>query len=117
MREWLIFVSEQTIIVIDTAALLVVIYATIEAFIKSVMVVFTDPPDHEKRAVWLRFSRWLVAALTFQLAADIVETSISMSWEALGRIAIVAIIRTMLNYFLERDVESISAEMRESAKP
>ena len=33
----------------------------------------------QKRAVWLEFAGWLVAALTFQLAADIVNTSFSPS--------------------------------------
>ena len=64
---------------------------------------------HERREVWLRYARWLVAGLTFQLAADIIETSITTSWEAVGRIAAIAVIRTFLNYFLERDL----AETRE----
>jgi uncharacterized membrane protein len=53
------------------------------------------------------FARWLVAGLTFQLAADIVETSISTSWEAIARVAAVAAIRTFLNYFLERDLAEL----------
>ena len=70
---------------------------------------FSSPSGHEKRDVWLRYGRWLVPALTFQLAADIIETSITTSWDAVGRIAAVAVIRTFLNYFLERDL----AEVRE----
>jgi uncharacterized membrane protein len=31
----------------------------------------------DKRAVWLQFARWLVAALTFQVAADVVHTAIA----------------------------------------
>ena len=64
---------------------------------------------HVQRDAWLRYARWLVVGLTFQLAADIIETSISTSWEAIGRLAAIAVIRTFLNYFLERDL----AEMRE----
>jgi uncharacterized membrane protein len=33
---------------------------------------FSSPSGHERRDVWLRYARWLVAALTFQLAADII---------------------------------------------
>ena len=52
--------------------------------------------------------------LTFQLAADIIETSITTGWEAVGRIAAIAVIRTFLNYFLERDLaESPRAPARE----
>jgi len=59
----------------------------------------------EASIVWQRYARWLVAALTFQLAADIIETSISTSWQTIGRVGAIAVIRTFLNYFLERDVE------------
>jgi len=46
------------------------------------------------------------------LAADIIETSISTSWQTIGRVGAIAVIRTFLNYFLERDVEK---QQRESA--
>ncbi len=109
MREWLIFVSENSIIIIDAMALVIVAFATIEAFIGAVRTAPHRHDNRERREIWLRFSRWLVAALTFQLAADVIETSITSSWDALGRIAVVAIIRTFLNYFLDRDL----AEARE----
>jgi hypothetical protein len=35
-------------------------------------------------------ARWLVVGLTFQLAADIIETSISTSRKAIGRLAAIA---------------------------
>ena len=55
-----------------------------------------------------------MAALTFQLAADIIETSITTRWEALGRLAAIAVIRTFLNYFLERDIADTRARERAS---
>jgi uncharacterized membrane protein len=63
----------------------------------------------QRREIWLTYARWLIAGLTFQLAADIIETAITSDWQAIGRIAAIAVIRTFLNYFLERDL----AEARE----
>lgn len=63
---------------------------------------------------WLRYARWLVAALTFQPAADIIETSVTTSWEAVARIAAIAFVRTFLNYFLERDFERVREDRYES---
>ena len=60
------------------------------------------------------FSRWLVAGLTFQLAADILESSITPDWDGIGRLAAVAVIRTFLNYFLERDVEEMRKREQEA---
>ena len=71
--------------------------------------------DAAMRLAWLRYSRWLVAGLTVQLAADILETSATPSWDDIGRLAAIAVIRTFLNYFLERDLSE--AQDRQKAKP
>jgi uncharacterized membrane protein len=49
----------------------------------------------------------VVAGLTFQLAADVLETAITTSWDEVARLAAIAAIRTFLNYFLERDLSEI----------
>ena len=77
---------------------------------------FSHKQAHERRDVWLRYGRWLVAGLTFQLAADIIETSITTDWQSLGRIGVIAVIRTFLNYFLDRDLEEVRERQRETAK-
>lgn len=50
-----------------------------------------------------------------QLAADIIETSITTNCDAVGRIAAVAVIRTFLNYFLERDLTDVRERPRAAA--
>ncbi|MET0658844.1 MAG: DUF1622 domain-containing protein [Steroidobacteraceae bacterium] len=107
MRYWLTFLTEHAIVLIDLFALVIVIVGTMEAFAGAVRLMFQGPSGQERREIWLRYGRWLVAALTFQLAADIIETSITSSWDALGRIAVVAVIRTFLNFFLERDLTEV----------
>ncbi|HDQ4768677.1 DUF1622 domain-containing protein [Yersinia enterocolitica] len=53
-----------------------------------------------------RFGTWLALALEFQLAADILATTINPSMEELIKLAIIAVIRTFLNYFLSKELES-----------
>lgn len=113
MREWLIVVTENAIVVIDILALIVVLVGTAEAFVSGLRVMLSSREGHERREVWLRYGRWLVAALTFQLAADIIETSITTDWEAVGRIAVIAVIRTFLNYFLDHDLDEVRKRQRE----
>jgi len=55
----------------------------------------------------IQLSHYLVLALEFQLAADILSTSIAPSWSALGKLAVIATIRTALNYFLGREIRDI----------
>jgi uncharacterized membrane protein len=114
MREWLIIVSEAAITLIDALALLVILVGTIEVAVKVARASFKPLGDQLARQAWLRYARWLVAGLTLQLAADIIETSISTSWQTIGRVGAIAVIRTFLNYFLERDVEQ---QQRQCALP
>jgi uncharacterized membrane protein len=113
VKQWLIFATENAIIVIDALALVVIVIGTVEAFFSGLRAMFSSPSGHERRDIWLRYARWLVAGLTFQLAADIIETSITTEWQAVGRIAAVALIRTFLNYFLDRDLEDVRRRQRE----
>lgn len=53
----------------------------------------------------LRFGAWLALALEFQLGADIVGTTVAPSLESLGKLALIALIRTFLNYFLGKELE------------
>ena len=119
MKEWFTIASENAILVIDALALVIVVFAALEAFIRSIRGIFSPLPAHERRDIWLRFARWLVAGLTFQLAADIIESSITTSWESVARLGAVAVIRTFLNYFLERDVAETRERQHqpESARP
>jgi len=110
LREWLIIASEPAVSIIDIIATLVILGSTLQAFIAVVVTVLRRDHDRQaRRDIWLTYGRWLVAGLTFQLAADIVESSIVPTWEAIGQLGAVAVIRTFLNYFLERDI----AEIRE----
>lgn len=113
MKQWLIFATENAIVFIDALALVIVVVGTVEAFVGGLRAMLASPTGHERRDIWLRYARWLVAGLTFQLAADIIETSITTSWEAVGRIAAIALIRTFLNYFLDRDLEDVRRRQRE----
>jgi uncharacterized membrane protein len=58
------------------------------------------------KRIWLRFAARLILALELTLAADIVRTAIAPSWNDIGQLAAIAAIRTLLNLFLERDVEA-----------
>ncbi|WP_421239517.1 DUF1622 domain-containing protein [Aeromonas enteropelogenes] len=70
--------------------------------------------DHEPGFPCIRlcFGSWLILALEFQLAADILATTIAPSQEELIRLAVIAVIRTFLNYFLGKELE----EQREQQK-
>ena len=107
MKEWLIEATELSIVVIDVIAFLVVVVGTVDVVVRALRTEIGAASREERRAVWLRYARFLVMGLTFQLAADIIETSITTDWNALGHIAAIALIRTFLNFFLDRDYADV----------
>jgi len=59
-------------------AILVIVISAIEALIGVFRVMLVNRSSAaDKRVVWLQLARWLVAALTFQVAADVVHTAIA----------------------------------------
>lgn len=63
--------------------------------------------------VRLTLARYLAVALEFQLGADILSTAIAPSWDQIGKLGAIAVIRTGLNYFLSREMESETARVQD----
>lgn len=63
----------------------------------------------------LRFGAWLAIALEFQLGADILNTTVAPTFEALAKLGAIALIRTFLNYFLSKELEE-SYELEEKVQ-
>jgi uncharacterized membrane protein len=56
-------------------------------------------------AIRLTLARYLALALEFQLGADILSTAIAPSWEQIGKLGAIAVIRTALNFFLSKEMQ------------
>lgn len=68
-------------------------------------------------AIRLALARYLALALEFQLGADILSTAIAPSWEQIGKLGAIAVIRTALNYFLSREMREERGETHSAEKP
>jgi len=90
----------------EAAAVIVVTFGSVEAFLKLTWVAVTPKATHgERKEIWRRFGVWLLLGLEFALAADIIGSVLSPTWQDIGELGAIAVIRTFLNYFLERDLE------------
>lgn len=59
----------------------------------------------EFTATRLILARYLALALEFELGADILGTAVSPSWDQIGKLGAVAVIRTGLNFFLSMEMQ------------
>lgn len=55
----------------------------------------------------LKFGREISLALEILIAADVLATAITPSWDELGKLGAVVVIRTVLNFFLERELHKL----------
>ena len=62
-------------------------------------------PQDAKEAVRLWLGRWLAVALEFELAADILRTAVAPTWNEIGQLAAIVVLRTVLNYFLQAEID------------
>lgn len=108
MENLIAQVARTAGLLIDAAAVLIVSYGALEAFSRLVRFTMTPGATHgERKEVWRRFGIWLILGLEFELAADIIASVISPTWQDIGELGAIAVIRTFLNYFLERDFEHV----------
>jgi uncharacterized membrane protein len=95
---------------IEAGAVLVVSIGAIQAITGVIAAVFNRTADEMTgREIWLKFATWILLALEFALAADIVRTAVAPTWEDIAKLAVIATIRTMLNYFLAKDIAAFDA--------
>ena len=120
MEEVVALIARTAGTVIEGMAVLIVAFGSVDAFGRLMWVIVTPTVTHgERKAIWRRYGMWLLLGLEFELAADIIGSVLSPSWQELGQLGAIAVIRTFLNYFLEKDLESAdaAAEARGLPKP
>ena len=89
---------------IETTGAIIIAVGVVLAIVKFVKVLMTEKSEGYT-GVRLLLARYLALALEFQLGADILSTAISPSWDQIGKLGAIAVIRTALNFFLSREME------------
>jgi len=106
----------------EAAAALVIGLATIEATLRALWLFVKSAFPHvgirehqeDKEKVRLRLGRWLAVALEFELAADVLRTAVAPTWDEIGQLAAIVVLRTLLNYFLQKEIDK--AESRDAVR-
>ena len=100
---------------VEGAAALVIALAAVQAILGSLRLFIpgiparTEGGQDAKEVVRLVLGRWLAVALEFELAADILRTAITPSWNDIGQLAAIVVLRTVLNYFLQQEIDKAVA--------
>lgn len=110
MRETLELVAANVALTLEFITVIAVVIGAVVAVVGlgRHFLVSREPMGPAIRAVWLDFAAWILIALEFALGADIVRTAIAPTWDEIGQLGVVALIRTGLGVFLDRDIEGFS---------
>ncbi len=108
---------------VEAVAALVIGLAAIEATLRALLLfipgrIIAGEPD-AKEAVRLRLGRWLAVALELELGADILRTAVAPTWNEIGQLGAIIVLRTALNFFLQQEIDKAAARRTtaSAAKP
>lgn len=102
IKEIIIYFSLMLQVFLEFLSVICVFVGLVKALYTTITKVKSQSILYLIRA---RFGIWLALALEFQLAADILATTINPSMEELIKLVIIAVIRTFLNYFLSKELD------------
>ena len=102
---------------LEALVVIIIAAAAVKAFWRTLPLLFNDDiMAVERYDIWLRFGTAILLALEFTLAADIIRSAVSPSWDAIGKLGAIATIRIALNFFLARDLENLGEARRKAAE-
>jgi uncharacterized membrane protein len=103
---------------IEAVMVLVLVVGTVQAVVATLRLMTARRGVRAGiREIWLRFAAWIILALEFTLAADLIRTVITPSWDEVGKLAAIGAIRTLLSFFLGRDVDEFRHRPEAAARP
>jgi uncharacterized membrane protein len=106
--------GELTEVILNAFSLLCIVAGVVLSLVKALGQRRQSSSDHPLHTYFrMIFGGWLVVALEFQLAADIVGTIVSPTSAHLIELGAIAVIRTFLNYFLGKELNEEHEVLRE----
>ncbi|MFP4343347.1 MAG: DUF1622 domain-containing protein [Anaerolineales bacterium] len=94
---------------IELIGTLVIVLGVGRAFVRYFRIFLRKETEYVS-ALRLDLGRVMVLGLEFQVAADIVRTALSREWNDILVLGALIALRTILNFLLEREMESIGME-------
>jgi len=101
---------------VEILAAIVIGVSLLKFLYKYVKNIFSPNDGQINQAIRIQFGSSLTVALELLLAADILATAIAPTWDDIGKLAAIAVLRTALNYFLERELRTSEEDPAKAAR-
>ena len=94
--------------------LLIAFFGTVTIFVGALLAIYRylhyrfTHQVMDANTIRLDFARSIILGLEFFVAADVIETAIAPDFSSLAILGILVVIRTILNYSMEREIKNLS---------
>jgi len=103
---------------VEIGAATMIGFASVKALYHYFIGIFKNSTEaFPKNEIRLSLGRTLALALEFLLGADILKTAVAPTWDDIGQLAAIAVLRTGLNYFLERELQAADRQKQQNMQP
>lgn len=106
MKELAEIITKHLSSIVEIIAAIIISIALLKfiyGYIKNIFILDNATTNQLLR---IQFGSALALALELLLGADILATAIAPTWDDIGKLAAIAVLRTALNYFLERELKA-----------
>ena len=91
----------------EVLAAIIIGIAVVKTLYNYFLLLKTKAPKISKEEIRVQFGSSVAVALELLLGADVLATAVAPSWDDIGKLAAIAVLRTALNYFLEKELKHI----------
>ena len=112
MENWLQILIGYLVIAIESCGALVIVLGVGRAIVGYLRAFFQRDCVRRMAPLRLQLGQHMVMGLEFQVAADILRTALSPTWNDILLLAALVALRTVLNYALEIELRQLSVDAR-----
>ncbi len=106
MKELAELITKEISSVVEMVAAIVIAVALLRFIYGYLQNIFKQDNGTINQALRIQFGSSLALSLELLLGADILATAIAPTWDEIGKLAAIAVLRTALNFFLERELKA-----------
>lgn len=112
MEVWLKTLFEYLYIAIGSIGVAIIVWGVVLTVFRLLSLEFSRLKQNsiyrERESVRHQFASYLLLALEFLIAADIIATVIHPTFEEIAILASIVVIRTLVSYFLEKEIAKLN---------
>lgn len=92
---------------VEILAAFIIGIAVVKALYQYLRLLFLKDDLLSKETIRVSFGSTVAVSLELLLGADVLATAVAPSWDTIGKLAAIAVLRTALNYFLGKELQEI----------